>query len=163
MRPANFQGNIHIINFPPETTAADLAGLFDDYGLVLGAHIKRVPQESGSLRLGIVAIAPNEAADKAIEALQGHVLGGQKLKLKKAVPPVKPDKKAKAARPRTERPPYADRAPAMDRAAFTDHAGYGERPTLSVARERFPAAAQEPPRKVIVEYRGRRGSRVISG
>ena len=162
MRPANFQGNIHIINFPAETTAADLAGLFDDYGLVLGAHIKRVPQESGSLRLGIVAIAPNEAADKAIEASQGHVIGGQKLKLKRAVPPAKGEKKAnKPARPRTERPAYPDRN--FDRAAFPDRDAYGDRPTLSVARERFPAAAQEPPRKVIVEYRNRRGSRLISG
>ncbi len=143
MRPSNFQGNIHIINFPPETTAADLAGLFDDYGLVLGAHIKRVPQESGSLRLGIVAIAPNEAADKAIEALQGHVIGGQKLKLKRAVPSVKGEKKpGKPAARRTAAP----------------------QPSTAARMERFPAMApQEPPRKVIVEYRNRRGSRVISG
>jgi RNA recognition motif-containing protein len=154
MRPANFQGNIHIINFPPETTAAELAALFDDYGLVLGAHIKRIPQESGSLRLGIVAIAPNEAADKAIEALQGHVLGGQKLKLKRAVPPVKGERKP--APRRQDRPAGMER-PMGDRPM-------SERPTLSASRERFPAMApQEPPRKVIVEYRNRRGVRTITG
>jgi RNA recognition motif-containing protein len=160
MRPANFQGNIHIINFPPETTAAELAELFDDYGLVLGAHIKRIPQESGSLRLGIVAIAPNEAADKAIEALQGHVLRGQKLKLKRAVPPVKGERKPGPPR-RVDRPSGIDRQmgdrPMMERPMM-------ERPTLSASRERFPAMApQEPPRKVIVEYRNRRGVRTITG
>ena len=154
MRPSNFQGNIHIINFPAETTAAELAELFDDYGLVLGAHIKRIPQESGSLRLGIVAIAPNEAADKAIEALQGHVLGGQKLKLKRAVPPVKGERKPSPRR--TERPSMMER-PMMERPTM-------ERSTLSASRDRFPAMApQEPPRKVIVEYRNRRGTRTITG
>jgi RNA recognition motif-containing protein len=163
MRPFNFQGNIHIINFPADTTAADLAGLFDDYGLVLGAHIKRVPQESGSLRLGIVAIAPNEAADKAIEALQGHVLGGQKLKLKRAVPPVKGERKPGPRR--SDRPaPMMDRMdrPAMDRQGMDRQPM--ERSTLSTSRERFPAMApSEPPRKVIVEYRNRRGTRTITG
>jgi RNA recognition motif-containing protein len=198
MRPTNFQGNIHIINFPPETTAAELAELFDDYGLVLGAHIKRIPQESGSLRLGIVAIAPNEAADKAIEALQGHTIRGQKLKLKRAVPPVKGERKPGPRR--TERP-IIDRPP-MDRQIGDRQIGdrqigdrqigdrqigdrqigdrqfgdrqmgdrqFGDRPmmersTLSASRERFPAmASQEPPRKVIVEYRNRRGTRTITG
>jgi RNA recognition motif-containing protein len=183
MRPTNFQGNIHIINFPPETTAAELAELFDDYGLVLGAHIKRIPQESGSLRLGIVAIAPNEAADKAIEALQGHTIRGQKLKLKRAVPPVKGERKPGPRR--TERP-IIDRPP-MDRQIGDRQIGdrqigdrqfgdrqmgdrqFGdrlmmERSTLSASRERFPAmASQEPPRKVIVEYRNRRGTRTITG
>ena len=96
MRPANFQGNIHIINFPSSTSAAELAELFDEFGLVLGAHIKSIPSTGGHLRLGIVSLAPDKVADKAIEALQGYQLGGQKLKLKRAVKPVKGERKAGA-------------------------------------------------------------------
>lgn len=145
MRPSSFQGNIHVINFPVSTTAAELAALFDDYGLVLGAHIKTIASEGGHLRLGIVAMAPDKAADTAIEALQGHVLGGQKLKLKRAKVQAKPPRKAGPAPRRQER---------QDRPL--------ERP-LSLSAERFPARAPSaPPRKVIVEYRGRRGSRLIS-
>ncbi len=133
MRPTNFQGNIHIINFPSSTSAAELAELFDEFGLVLGAHIKSIPSTGGHLRLGIVSLAPDKVADKAIEALQGYQLGGQKLKLKRAVPPVKGEKKQ-----------------GVRRAAAPD------RPAQSSA-ERFPARMpSEPPRKVIVEYRGRR-------
>lgn len=139
MRPTNFQGNIHIINFPSSTSAAELAELFDEFGLVMGAHIKSIPSTGGHLRLGIVALAPDKVADKAIEALQGYQLGGQKLKLKRAVPPVKGERKPNAGRPRTDRPIGNDR-PAVN---------YN-------AAERFPAQVEAPPRKVIVEYRGRR-------
>ncbi len=150
MRPSNFQGNIHIINFPVDVTAADLAALFDDFGLVLGAHVKTIPAEGGQMRLGIVAIAPDDAADRAIAALQGHAIGGQKLKLKKAKPYVKP---AKVKQPGLKPATVTQRRP--------------ERAPLSMSyspAERFPArVSTEPPRKVIVEYRGRRGSRIISG
>jgi RNA recognition motif-containing protein len=142
MRPSNFQGNIHIINFPSSTSAAELAELFDEFGLVLGAHIKSIPSTGGHLRLGIVSLAPDKVADKAIEALQGYQLGGQKLKLKRAVKPVKGERKpgAPAGAPRrTDRPAVAPRPMAYNSA------------------EHFPAhAPAEPPRKVIVEYRGRR-------
>ena len=60
MRPSNFQGNIHIINFPSSTSAAELAELFDEFGLVMGAHIKSIPSTGGHLRLGIVALAPDK-------------------------------------------------------------------------------------------------------
>jgi RNA recognition motif-containing protein len=140
MRPANFQGNIHIINFPSSTSAAELAELFDEFGLVLGAHIKSIPSTGGHLRLGIVSLAPDKVADKAIEALQGYQLGGQKLKLKRAVKPVKGERKAGAPAPRR-----ADRPAAPPRSVNYNSA------------ENFPAhAPTEPPRKVIVEYRGRR-------
>lgn len=141
MRPSNFQGNIHIINFPSSTSAAELAELFDEFGLVLGAHIKSIPSTGGHLRLGIVSLAPDKVADKAIEALQGFQLGGQKLKLKRAVKPVKGEKKAGG-------PP---RRAAMDRPA------QAPRPMSYNSAEHFPAQTpSEPPRKVIVEYRGRR-------
>jgi RNA recognition motif-containing protein len=141
MRPSNFQGNIHIINFPSSTSAAELAELFDDFGLVLGAHIKSIPSTGGHLRLGIVSLAPDKVADKAIEALQGYQLGGQKLKLKRAVKPVKGEKKAGAS----------PRRPGGDRPAQPP------RPMSYNSAEHFPAQTPaEPPRKVIVEYRGRR-------
>lgn len=162
MRPSNFQGNIHIINFPLSTTAADLAALFDDYGLVLGAHIKTIQSDGGHLRLGIVAMAPDKAADKAIEALQGHVLGGQKLKLKRAKPPVKGEKKARP--PRSVERPRLERGYGLDRATERPDSPDRMERALAAAAERFPARpSAAPPRKVIVEYRGRRGSRLISG
>ncbi len=130
MRPANFQGNIHIINFPAAATPSDLAALFDDFGLVMGAQIKSIASTGGNLRLGIVAVAPDDAADRAIEALQGYRMGDQKLKLKRAVPPVKGQPKAQAPVQRAVR-------------------------TLSVASENFPAR-EAPPSKVIVEYKKRR-------
>jgi RNA recognition motif-containing protein len=142
MRSSNFQGNIHVINFPASTSAAELAELFDEFGLVMGAHIKSIPSTGGHLRLGIVSLAPDKVADKAIEALQGYQMGGQKLKLKRAVPPVKGERKPNAGRPRNDRPAQSERS---------------ERPKLNYnAAERFPAQAEAPPRKVIVEYRGRR-------
>lgn len=153
MRPSNFQGNIHIINFPVDVTAADLAALFDDFGLVLGAHVKTIAAEGGHMRLGIVAIAPDDAADRAIEALQGHAIGGQKLKLKKAKPYVKPPKVKGAAT--MQRRPDRDRPLSMS---------YSSSSGAYSSADRFPArTSNEPPRKVIVEYRGRRGSRIISG
>jgi len=153
MRRSNFQGNIHIINFPAWTAAADLAELFDDYGLVLGAEIKPIESDGGDLRLGIVAIAPDSAADKAIEALQGHVIGGQKLKLRRPKP--QPPRERKAPRPPR---------PANDRPHFDRPHAHLERPQMersadgyaSEAAEYFQAANVAPPRKVIVEYRGRR-------
>lgn len=142
MRRSNFQGNVHIINFPAWTAAADLAELFDEFGLVLGAQIKPIESEGGGdFRLGIVALAPDSAADKAIEALQGHVIGGQKLKLRRPKPQPPREKKARPAMPRQERPPQRPMA-ARD---------YG-----AEAAEYFPASQAAPPRKVIVEYRGRR-------
>jgi RNA recognition motif-containing protein len=130
MRPANFQGNIHIINFPAAVTPGELAALFDDFGLVMGAQIKSITSTGGNLRLGIVAVAPDDAADRAIAALQGYRMGDQKLKLKRAVPPVKAEPKAKPPAPRPAR-------------------------TLSVASEHFPAR-EAPQSKVIVEYKKRR-------
>lgn len=144
MRPTNFQGNIHIINFPSSTSPAELAELFDEFGLVLGAHIKSIPSTGGHLRLGIVSLAPDKAADKAIEALQGHQLGGQKLKLKRAVKPVKGERKPGSAPPRR-----------TDRPAAPRPAAYGQ-PASYNSAEYFPAQPQAEPRKVIVEYRGRR-------
>ncbi|HLG88491.1 MAG TPA: RNA-binding protein [Alphaproteobacteria bacterium] len=137
MRRSSFQGNVHIINFPPWTAAADLAELFDDFGLVLGAQIKPIESEGGDLRLGIVALAPDSAADKAIEALQGHVIGGQKLKLRRAKPqPPRGEKKARPAKPQRPLEPANG--------------------NIAEAADYFPAAHAAPPRKVIVEYRGRR-------
>jgi RNA recognition motif-containing protein len=137
MRRSSFQGNVHIINFPSWTAAADLAELFDDFGLVLGAQIKPIESEGGDLRLGIVALAPDSAADKAIEALQGHVIGGQKLKLRRPKPQPPREKKARPAK--QQRPPQL-----AANGNIADSADY------------FPATHAAPPRKVIVEYRGRR-------
>ena len=155
MRRTSFQGNVHIINFPAWTAAADLAELFDEFGLVLGAEIKEIPSDGGELRLGIVAVAPDAAADKAIEALQGYALGGQKLKLKRAKPqPVRDPTKPRAPRaPRPERP-------VIDRPAAEHLPSSPERYSMESA-DYFPVRPQAAARPVIVEYRGRRAKRVV--
>jgi RNA recognition motif-containing protein len=133
MRPINFQGNVHVLNFPPETTPGELAALFDDYGLVMGAQIKMIETAGGRQRLGIVALAPDTAADRAVEALQGHALGDRKLRLVRTEPQIR---KARPPAPRKAPPPSADR--------------YG-----GASVEHF-APRPRAPRQVIVEYRGRR-------
>jgi RNA recognition motif-containing protein len=152
MRQSSFQGNVHIINFPAGVTPGDLAALFDDFGLVMGAQIKSIPSTGGNLRLGIVSIAPDDAADRAIEALQGYRMGDQKLKLKRAVPPPKPDPAARSARPAPRPAPPSPRP--YDAMQADPFAGPAER--FSAAADRFPAAAEPAPRKVIVEYKKRR-------
>ena len=143
MRPTRFQGNVHILNFPASTEAAELAELFDAFGIVLGAQIKTVSSASGTIRMGIVAVAPDAAADAAIVALQGHKMGNSKIRLVRAKAPPKRPAKSAAQRARS---------------------GLTETPAPAPA-ERYPAkAAGAEPRKVIVEYRGRRShtTRLIS-
>ncbi len=162
MRPSSFQGNVHIINFPAGTAAADLAALFDDFGIVMGAQIKSIPSTGGNLRLGIVSVAPDKAADKAIEALQGYQMGGQKLKLVRPKPQPQPAPKprqARTERPRPQpQPPIQAQPQSQSRRIEEYHAAQ------SPAGERYPAMAQmEPPRKVIVEYKKNRSLSRLSG
>jgi hypothetical protein len=51
MRAPHFQGNIVVSNLPGEFTAGELAALFDDFGLVLGAQMDRARAGKGSIIL----------------------------------------------------------------------------------------------------------------
>lgn len=144
MRAPVFKGNVIVSNLPLSVTPAQLADLFDSYGLVLGAKIDRWHDRPGGSQ-GMVDLAPETSVDKAIEALNGQLLGSNKITVKRAP---KQAKRA-AARPAAARPAAA-------------RPGAMPRPADSVTPVRTPAPAYTsgpsftavaPARKVIVEYR----------
>jgi hypothetical protein len=157
MRTPNFHGNVVVSNLPEGFTAVELAALFDDFGLVLGAEMDRSRARQGSLIL-----APEPAVVKAIEALNGQILAERALKVARA--PVLP-KRSKPAGARAARPPQPIAAAPMEapRPAVGD-AVHRFRSTLGTASaahgeaiagepmEMAPVPAA-PARQVVVEYR----------
>ena len=150
MRAPQFHGNIVVSNLPEGFTAVELASLFDDFGLVLGAEMDRRRARQGSIML-----APEPAVAKAIEALHGQSLAERKLKVVRAPPPVKKPKPANAA-PRPFRPaPVAAPGEPVQPRAYVDH------DQIADAIRRFRgtedgapvATAPSAPRQVVVEYR----------
>jgi len=154
MRTPQFHGNIVVSNLPEGFTAVELASLFDDFGLVLGAEMDRRKARQGSIML-----APEPAVAKAIEALHGQTLAERKLKVLRAPPPVKKPKPANAA-PRPFRPMAVAGAAAAP-AEPVQPRSYVAPDQLADAIRRFrgaegEAAASAPaaaPRQVVVEYR----------
>jgi hypothetical protein len=145
MRAAPFKGNIIIWNMPDDFTEAQLAALFDEFGLVLGAKIDRFPYEPGRTARGLVDLAPAKAVDKAIEALDGTRVEAAKLKVRR-VPdaPPRPPKAKPAAAPGAEAQAQ-QRRPLPQRPLPPAH---GEAPH-GESMVSTPVA----PRKPIVEYR----------
>jgi len=139
MRAAPFKGNIIIWNMPDDFTEAQLAALFDEFGLVLGAKIDRFPHEPGRTARGLVDLAPAKAVDKAIEALDGTRVEAAKLKVRR-VPDAPP------------RPPKAKPAAAPGAEAQAARRPLPQRPMAS-ARGEAVVSAPVAPRKPIVEYR----------
>ena len=142
MRRWNFQGNILVSNLSEDVTPAGLAELFDDYGLVLGVQIKEVVSNANTRIIGIVALAPEPAVEKAIAGLQGYLVDERKIKLKKTTP------REKTATPATRA--------ALPRAAYTTSiktpvpAAFASESPSSEASYAIPRPAT---RKVVVEYR----------
>lgn len=150
MRAPQFHGNVVVSNLPEGFTAVELAALFDDFGLVLGAEMDRRRARQGS-----IILAPEPAVAKAIEALNGQTLAERALKVVRAPAPVRKPKPANAA-PRLARPvpvaatvepvrprPYI--APDQIADAIRRFRGAEE----GVASPATPSA----PRQVVVEYR----------
>lgn len=132
MRPNNkFRGNVFVANLPHGYTDEELAQAFDDYGLVLGAHLARDPITGSTKGYGLVNIAPEKAAAKAAEALNGTEIGGRRIEARLA----DPDMAINLPRPPRAEPVF-------------------EAPT----RPHFPASAAPARRPVVVEYRTRRFS-----
>ncbi|HLY54360.1 MAG TPA: RNA-binding protein [Stellaceae bacterium] len=133
MRLPPFRGNIVVSNLPSQLTPSELASLFDDYGLVLGAKIERWHDRPGGSQ-GLIDLAPDNSVEKAIEALDGHAVGAHKISVKRQ------QKQAKRAAPKRAAP-AAERAP---------HTGA---PVQSVPYAAEFAARPAATRKVVVEYR----------
>jgi RNA recognition motif-containing protein len=153
MRAPQFHGNVVVSNLPEGFTAVELASLFDDYGLVLGAEMDRRRARQGS-----IILAPEPAVAKAIEALHGQTLAERKLKVVRAPAPVKKPKPANAA-PRPARPvPVAVAAapaePVQPRAYVApDQIADAIRRFRGSADGAPVATAPAAPRQVVVEYR----------
>jgi RNA recognition motif-containing protein len=86
MRRDKFRGNVFVANLPKGYTDAELARVFDAYGLVLGAFLARDPATGEPKQFGLVDIAPATAAKEAVAALNGTAIGDQRIKVKLADP-----------------------------------------------------------------------------
>jgi RNA recognition motif-containing protein len=86
MRPPAFKPTIIVSNLPEGFTAEDLASLFDEYGLVLGAMIKP-GDDGGKAPRGLVNLAPANAVGKAVQSLDGQVVQSRHLRVRKAPEP----------------------------------------------------------------------------
>ena len=143
MRAPNFHGNIVVSNLPEGFTAVELAALFDDFGLVLGAEMDRHRARQGSIML-----APEPAVAKAIEALDGQLLAERKLKLARAPAVVKRPKAATRPQPTARPQPVAGPAPERIAEAIRRFRTVSS-DDAAIAAPQAPAAS----RPVVVEYR----------
>lgn len=131
MHPVAFKGNLIITDLPSDMTGDQLAELFEPFGMVIGAEIRYIPAVSGTATIGVVALAPESAVDRAIEALNRSKIGERRVKVGRAKQ--RPPKPKSPAAP--SRPVFRDQTPA------------------------FPAEvgpASQPQKTVIVEYKPRR-------
>ena len=133
MSPAPFKGNLVITNLPSDFTGDQLAELFEGFGTVIGAEIRYIPANAGTATIGVVALAPEGAVDRAIDAVNHSLIGERRVNVGRARQrPPKP--KLAATSNVTVSPGWAPASPAF--------------------------AAQQPAKTVIVEYKPRR--RLIS-
>lgn len=86
MRADKVRGNVFVANLPRGFTDEALAEAFDPYGIVLNAYIARDPATGETQGHGLVQIAPDKAADKAIEALNASRVGGRRIEARRADP-----------------------------------------------------------------------------
>jgi hypothetical protein len=137
MRQNKFRGNVFVANLPNGTTDEQLAQLFDQYGIVLGAFLARDAATASTKGCGLVNIAPARAAEAAIAALNGTIVGGRRIEVRAAAPEMaitmpKPPRPARLSAPRS-----ADGEP------------------RAYAGEKAHFAARPAARPVTVEYRNR--------
>ena len=83
--------NIYVGNLPYSTTDSDLEQLFSTHGTVTSAQVIMDRATGRSRGFGFVEMENDDEARAAIEALEGHDVGGRRLTCNEA-------------RPRTERP-----------------------------------------------------------
>jgi len=136
MHSAPFKGNLIITNLPPDMTGTQLAELFDRFGMVIGAEIRSIPAIAGTATIGVVALAPEDAVDRAIDAVNLSLIGERRVKVGRA----------------KQRPPKAKGTTAPSNGAAS-HGRTQASPSLA-------PQATRPQKTVIVEYKPRR--RLIS-
>ena len=82
---------LYVGNLSFQTTEADLTSMFEPYGTVESARIIMDRDTGRSKGFAFVEISEDEAADKAIAALNGQEFGGRALTINLAKPMVKRD------------------------------------------------------------------------
>lgn len=126
MRQDKFRGNLFVANLPKGFTDAELAQLFDPFGIVVSAFLARDATTREPKGHGLVNVAPEKAAKAAVAALNGSRVGDREIEVRVA----DPDMSITIPRPQ----------------------GAGRRP--APARPALPPESTAPPRRqVIVEYR----------
>jgi RNA recognition motif-containing protein len=144
MRPVPFKGNLIVTNLPDDMTAPALADLFEDYGVVIGAVIKQIPANAGPATIGVVALAPDNAVEKAISAIDKTMVGERKIKVGRAKP--MPPRVKGAAKPA----PRPVSAPSAAPIAVS-------RPYVAEAFDgKMDAPQPKTARPVVIEYKNRR-------
>ena len=78
--------NIYVANLPYSSDDAELRSLFEEYGTVDKATIIKDRDTGRSRGFGFVEMANDDEAEKAIENLNGHEMGGRPLTVNEARP-----------------------------------------------------------------------------
>lgn len=78
--------NLYVGNFTFNTTEGDLTSLFGEYGEVIRAQVITDRDTGRSRGFGFVEMESAEAAQKAIDALDGRDVGGRALTVNVAKP-----------------------------------------------------------------------------
>jgi RNA recognition motif-containing protein len=146
MRPVPFKGNLIVTNLPDDMTAPALADLFEDYGVVIGAVIKQIPANAGPATIGVVALAPDNAVEKAISAVDKSMVGERKIKVGRAKPQAPKAKAAAAAKAKAAARPAAPAAPLAPPRPYV----------AEVFDGKMAAPATKTARPVVIEYKNRR-------
>ncbi len=73
--------NIYVGNLPFQTSSSDLEALFATHGEVTSAQVISDRDTGRSRGFGFVEMASADAANAAIEALDGHDYDGRRLKV----------------------------------------------------------------------------------
>ena len=142
MRPVPFKGNLIVTNLPDDMTAPKLADLFEEYGVVIGAEIRQIPANAGPATIGVVALAPEGAVDKAISAIDRTMVGARKIKVGRA-------------KPQAPKPPKAPLAVAAPRPVSAPLPA--PRPFVAETLDgKMAAPATKTARAVVIEYKNRR-------
>lgn len=77
-------GKLQVRNLSPDTTEAEISGLFARFGEVLDARIVRDASSGMSKGYGFVTMSAVSEADAAVSRLDGHALRGSVLQVKLA-------------------------------------------------------------------------------
>ena len=113
MRSQHFRGNVFVANLPPEFPDDQLAEAFDSFGIVLSASVARDPATGKKLRYGVVDIATERAAKRAVESMNGMALDGYNLDVRISERP--------AAAKKPSRPALGSRRPSLRLAARVEN------------------------------------------